>query len=269
VLLNADEIFPMASTFKIAVAGAVLSAVDEGRLKLTTMVELQRSRHVSSAVIAEHLIHDGVALSIYNLLEIMLTLSDNTATDYLFEVAGGAPAITKWARERGADTLSVDGDTEQIIRRFFGNDRFERLQLGALEADSDIIRDSELPNKSFDRDSRDTVSPRAMAKLLTAIFEGRALGPKSSQIMKEMMGRCRTGGKRLRALLPVDTKVADKTGTIGGTVNDVGVISLPDNAGDVIVAVFIKASNAPVAIRERAMAHIGRSIRDFYLYLDL
>ena len=94
VLLNADEAFPMASTFKIAVAGAVLAKIDAATLRLETMLPVDPARYVESDVIANALIHPGVSLSVHNLLELMLTHSDNTATDVLTAAAGGPAAFT-------------------------------------------------------------------------------------------------------------------------------------------------------------------------------
>ncbi len=82
------------------------------------------------------------------------------------------------------------------------------------------------------------------------------------------MERCRTGSNRLKARLPEGTKVADKTGTLGGSVNDVGVITLPDGKDQVVVAVFIKKSDLPFAARERVIADIGRAVYDFFLLAD-
>src|SRR5205809_4778663 len=62
LLLNADEAFPMASTFKVAVAGAVLGKVDAGTITLDTMVPVDNARYVESDVIANALIHPGVNL---------------------------------------------------------------------------------------------------------------------------------------------------------------------------------------------------------------
>ena len=76
VLLNADEAFPMASTFKIAVAGAVLAKIDAGTLRLETLLPVDSMRYVESDVIANSLIHPGVSLSVHNLLELMLTHSE-------------------------------------------------------------------------------------------------------------------------------------------------------------------------------------------------
>src|SRR5437762_12436367 len=46
MLLNADEAFPMASTFKVAVAGALLGKVDAGTLSLETVLPVDKSRYV-------------------------------------------------------------------------------------------------------------------------------------------------------------------------------------------------------------------------------
>jgi beta-lactamase class A len=60
--------------------------------------------------------------------------------------------------------------------------------------------------------------------------------------------------------------VAHKTGTIGGTTNDVGIISLPDGAGHVAIAVFVKASEKEIPARERAIAEVARAVHDFFLF---
>src|SRR5205814_3376081 len=108
MLLNADEAFPMASTFKVAVAGALLGKVDAGTLSLETMLPVDKSRYVESEVIADTLIHSGVNLSIHKLLEVMLTSIDNTATDVLTNAAGGPTAVTAWLRAEGIAGLRVD-----------------------------------------------------------------------------------------------------------------------------------------------------------------
>ncbi len=124
------------------------------------------------------------------------------------------------------------------------------------------------PNHAFDDDPRDTSTPEAMAALLTRIFAGRALSPSNTALLIATMQRCHTGDRRLRARLPEKTTVADKTGTLGGSVNDAGVITLPQNEGEVVIAVFIKKSDLPFEARERVIADIGRAIYDFYLFAD-
>jgi beta-lactamase class A len=269
LLLNNNERYPLASTFKIAVAGAVLKRVDAGEITLDQMITVDPAMMVPSEVLADRFIHPGVALSVHNLLELMLTQSDNTATDVMVKTAGGTQAVTAWLRAQGVRDQRIDRDTAGLLRDFFslpaGASFTESFEAGQ-KADPAIEKKSLLPNPAFDNDPRDTSTPEAMATLLTHIFSGKALKPAGTKTITEIMERCRTGDARLRGRLPAGTKVADKTGTIGGTVNDVGVITLPDNAGQVVIAVFIKSSTAPISVREKAIAEIARAVRDFYLF---
>ncbi|WP_226019036.1 class A beta-lactamase [Novosphingobium sp. FKTRR1] len=270
VLLNPDARFPMASTFKVAVAGAVLKRVDDGSVSLDRMIPITLDEMVDSEVIQDRFIHPGVSLSVYNLLELMLTESDNTATDVMLRLAGGPAAVNAWVRAQGVDAFSVDGGTDEIIRRYYGVSAdagpFHQAMVAKFAAHPELARLDNGPNPAFDNDLRDSTSPRAMGHLLTRIWSGAALLPASNKILIAMMGRCRTGAGRLRGQMPADSPVAHKTGTIGGTVNDVGVVTLPGKAGQVVLAVFIKGSDATMDQREQTIAQIGRSVRDYFLF---
>jgi beta-lactamase class A len=268
VLVNADAAFPMASTFKVAVAGALLAKVDAGELALDRMLPVEPKMYVESEVIAETLVHPGVSLSIYNLLELMLTRSDNTATDVLTAAAGGPEAVTAWVRKQGVNGLRVDRDTAGIVRDFFSlpKEIFSEALAAARKADPKLDGRGEHPNPAFDQDPRDTSTPIAMAELLTRIFSGHALSPNSTTVLTMILEHCHTSDNRFRARLPEGTTVADKTGTLGGSVNDAGVITLPEGKGQIVLAVFIKKSDLPFAVRERVIADIARAVYDFYLF---
>jgi beta-lactamase class A len=66
-------------------------------------------------------------------------------------------------------------------------------------------------------------------------------------------------------MLPPGTEVAHKTGSIGGTINDVGILNLPDNAGHVVLALFVKQGSKSEA-SERAIAQISRAVYDYFLF---
>jgi len=268
VLVNADTAFPMASTFKVAVAGALLAKVDAGELALDRMLPVEPKMYVESEVIAETLVHPGVSLSIYNLLELMLTRSDNTATDVLTAAAGGPEAVTAWVRKQGVNGLRVDRDTAGIVRDFFSLPKgiFSEALAAARKADPKLDGRGEHPNPAFDQDPRDTSTPIAMAELLTRIFSGHALSPNSTTVLTMILEHCHTSDNRFRARLPEGTTVADKTGTLGGSVNDAGVITLPEGKGQIVLAVFIKKSDLPFAVREHVIADIARAVYDFYLF---
>ena len=80
------------------------------------------------------------------------------------------------------------------------------------------------------------------------------------------MLRVQTGEGRIKGVLPPGTDVAHKTGTIGGTTNDVGYVYLPDAAGHVVTVVFVKNSARPIPAREAAIAQISRAIYDYFLF---
>lgn len=269
VLFNADASFPMASTYKVPLAGKIFDMVDKGQLRLDTMVDVPQEMMSPSEVIADRFIHPGISLSVHNLLELMLTQSDNTATDVLMKAAGGPHAVTAWVRAQGVAAMRVDRDTNRLLRDFYGlgegplTEAFDT----AAKADPSILTKGSKPDTTFDADPRDTASPEAMATLLTRMFAGKALSAESTKAFTAIMERCRTGTARLSGQMPPGTIVAHKTGTIGGTVNDVGMVSLPDGTG-VVIAAYVKTSAAPVADRERAIAEIARTVRDYFLFAN-
>jgi beta-lactamase class A len=269
VLVNADQQFPMASTFKVPIAGTVLSQVDRGLLKLDQLVPVDPGMMVDSEGLAETFHHPGVSVSVENLLELMLTVSDNTATDTLEKLVGGPAVVTQWVRAQMIDGLRVDRDTAGMIRDFYGlppGPSFPASLEAGLKANPNLEDKGDKPDPAFDNDPRDTATPIAMAELLERIYTGKALSPSSTSLLREIQERNTTGKARIRARLPQGTVVAEKTGTIGGTVNNVGVITLPDQAGKLIVAVFIKKSSKPVEDRERVIADISRALYDYYLF---
>jgi beta-lactamase class A len=267
ILVKADQRFPMASTFKVAVAGAVLAKVDRGEVALGDLVPVDAGMVVESMGIAEIARHPGVSLSVANLLELMLTVSDNTATDVLTKLAGGAEAVTAWIRSQGVEDLRIDRDTAGIIRDFFGigPGPFPQALEAARKADPKLDERGSQLNTKFDEDPRDTSTPFAMATLLERIFTGKALKPASTRLLTEIMERNTTGKARIRGRLPEGTVVAEKTGTIGGSLNDVGVITLPGGSGKVVLAVFIRKSRKPFEARETVIADIARAVYDYYL----
>jgi beta-lactamase class A len=102
-----------------------------------------------------------------------------------------------------------------------------------------------------------------MLELLLAIDSGKALSEESREFLLGVMSRTRTGGGRLRGLLPKGTPVAHKTGTLGGVANDVGFVTLPDGRRFAI-AVYTKSSTTSEEDRSRAVAEVSRSLYDFY-----
>jgi beta-lactamase class A len=272
--MNGEERFPMASTYKVPIATQILTMVDQGDLALTDMIEIeQEDVYLTSSAISDLLDDPGVQLSIHNLLELMLQISDNIATDILFEIAGGAEEITGRMVEVGADGIRVDRTTWALIANWLGRDDVtvaNRIYPDEYRA----LLETELANgyagsdnAAFNADPQDTATPLAMARLLRKIWDQEILSEESSSLLIDIMYRCQTGEARLKGALPPGTQVAHKTGTIGETTNDVGIIDLPDEAGHVITVVYIKESKLPDnPAMEPVIANIARAIHDYFTF---
>ena len=121
IAFHGDETFAMASTYKVAIATTVLDRVDRGELSLDQLVEVPPDMYVTGVVaLAETFPHPGIQLSVANLIEVMITESDNTATDVCMGLAGGAAAVTKNLRRLGITDFRVDRLTREILMDFYG-----------------------------------------------------------------------------------------------------------------------------------------------------
>jgi beta-lactamase class A len=269
--LNPDESFPMASTYKVPIAVQLLTRVDRGEVLLSDMVEVQREDlHPGSGTIARLLDDPGVVLSLHNLLELMLLISDNSATDLTLRLAGGGSAVTERVRSLGVEGIRVDRPTSVLIGDWTGVDLPEHGRVSPEEwqelRDAVAAESRAEAAETFASDPRDRSTPRAMAHLLRRIWDREAVSPESAELLIDVLRRVETGTGRIKGLLPPNTTVAHKTGTIGGTTNDVGIIYLPGEAGHVVTVVFVKDSEVSVPQRERAIAHVSRAIYDFFLF---
>jgi beta-lactamase class A len=273
VSIRGSEGFPMASAFKLPVAVQILSLVDEGKLGLDTMVSLApQDLHPGSGRLSELFFHPGVSLSIFNLMELALVISDNTAADVLLRQAGGPAAVTARMRTLGLNGIRIDRSTALLISDWQGAKNLPPESQWSKEI-WDKIYDA-VPEREHMRarraemsDPRDTATPDDMTKLLLRVWKRDLLTPQSSGILLDMMERCQTGKLRIKGLLPQGTDVAHKTGSLGGVANDVGFIALPGEAGHVAISVFTKASNKPEEAAEKAIAEIARTVYDYFVFV--
>ncbi|SOB86489.1 beta-lactamase class A [Sphingomonas guangdongensis] len=264
--VKGDTRFPMASAVKVAIAATYLAGVDEGRWQLSTMYPLDEAMRVRSDGITDTLPHAGVALSGANLIELSLTVSDNTATDMLLKVVGGPAAVTKWLQGQGISGQRVDRTIARLLIDASGHTPDSALADGPALATFMPVEpwrtdDEKWPvSAAFDADPRDSSTPDAMVALLARLHDGKALKPASTRFLFDVLARTKTGAKRVKALLPAGTRWAHKTGTLPGISNDVGVLTLP-NGHKVAVAVLSHGIADPVA-RDAKLAEIGRILFD-------
>jgi beta-lactamase class A len=189
---RADERFPLCSTFKVMLAGALLNADARSEGVLDKRLPIREQELVTYSPITGK--HVGRGLSVAELCQAALQYSDNTAANLLIDAAGGTEAVTTYARAIGDSAFRLDR------------------------------RETEL-NDAIPGDPRDTSTPQAMGRSLHALLLGNALPPKQRTALKAWMLGNTTGGKRIRAVTPANWQVADKTGSGNhGTTNDVAVL---------------------------------------------
>ncbi len=271
IRVNADGRFPLASTYKVPMAAYALHLIGTGQLAPDVMIEVRQEDKVISSSITRLFPHPGIQLSLQNLMEAMLIQSDNTATDVLLRTVGGGEAVTRWLREQGIDDLRVDRSTADLIRDYMGMPRsaqsmaeqYEAASFEALtEADWIGLYDALLA------DPRDQGTPDAMTTLLAGLWQDAWLDAEYGEALRAIMGRCLTGSARLSGLMPrQQLPLAHKTGSLGGTINDAGVITLPDDRGTVVVTVFTRSpSTLNAETGERVIAEVGRTVYDYFLF---
>ncbi len=271
--LNADEAFPMASTYKVPIAVELLRRVDEGELALDDMIDLDLSDLSPGSGTLSRLFDDpGVSLSILNLMELMLLISDNSATDLCLKAAGGAERVTARMGELGVEGVHVARSTADLITEYVGAEglppRAERTRATYAQHYGQVSEEARAAAlERFEADPRDTATPRGMADLLVKVHAGEGLSRASRDLLIDVMERCETGAGRLKGRLPEGTVVAHKTGTIGRATNDVGIVYLPGAAGHVAMVAFVKESDQPVPDRERAIAEAARAAYDYFLFV--
>ena len=262
--------FPMASSFKVPIAVQLLSRVDRGEIRLDQMVTIEpRDLHPGSGTLTELFNHPGVALSVRNLLELMLLISDNSATDIVLRLAGGPEAVTAKMRALQITGITVDRPTVNLIADWVGaklppEHEWTPALYGKL-FDAVTPEQRKQASDRFNQDPRDTAQPDSMAALLERIYRKQLLKPETADLLLDILYRCRTGDARIKGMLPPGTEVAHKTGSIGGTVNDVGIVNLPDGGGHVVLALFVKQGSKSES-SERAIAQISRAVYDYFLF---
>jgi beta-lactamase class A len=267
-----DLPFPMASTYKVPIAAVVLEHVDRGDLSLDQRLTVETPEFVAGGPIGTYLRPGEAALSVHTLLDLMLTESDNSATDTLMRAVGGGAVITAALRAAGVEGISVDRPTSGIIQDGYGMsfpaDPLDRLAYFRHELTHEAVEPPEAARR-YDADERDGATPAAMTSLLQRIYERdpRLMSEPSVDVLLEIMERCKTSYRRIRAMLPKGTRVYDKTGTFGGTTNDVGIVELPGAAGAFALSIFIRGASVPTLESERVIADVARALYDYFLFV--
>jgi beta-lactamase class A len=225
-----DQRFRMCSTIKAPLSAAILRRVDQGRERLDRRVTYGPEVLMGNSPVVEKHLQDGMTIG--QLCEATITLSDNAAANLLFEAlggpSGGPAALTRFLRAIGDQTTR--------------SDRLEpELNVGAPD------------------DARDTTTPAAMAATWKTMLLEDALSPASRQQLADWLVANKTGFRRLRAGLPPSWRVGDKTGNNGKDITNDVAIAWPPKRGPVLIAVFHDRGGDEDA-RNSVHANVARAV---------
>jgi beta-lactamase class A len=184
-----QQAFAMCSTFKGYASARVLQMIEQGALTLDHKVFVDPAEIVANSPRTQP--RAGGDMTLDELCQAALQVSDNTAGNLLLKTIGGPPAITAFARSIGDPSSRLD--------------RWET----AL-------------NSAVPGDPRDTSTPEALGGGYRDLLTGDALAAPQRQRLEDWMRANETSS--MRAGLPPGWTTADKTGSGDyGSTNDVGV----------------------------------------------
>ena len=219
--------YAMASTFKLPLVAALLWQVDHGAFNLERTLPIAREDLLpNSSAVETRVAADSNTMTLRELCEAVIKVSDNAAANILLKGLGGPQALTSFMRNIGDEFT-----------------RFDRTETAL--------------NSNNAGDPRDTTTPRAMADAMLRIFTQDVLTLASRALLIDWLTASKLGLDRVRAGMPKSWQVGDKTGTGGnGAVNDL-VIAYPPARRPVFIAVYMSESTQAVAQLNAAQAQIG------------
>lgn len=225
---RADERFTMCSTFKLSLAAAILARVERGQDSLERSVAYGPKDLLDYAPAARANLEKG-RMSVGQLCEAAVELSDNTCANLLLARLGGPAAMTRFWRTAG-DSVSRLDDNEPML------------------------------NRTRPPDPRNTTTPAAMAGNLRRLVLGNVLSPRSRAMIVDWMRNCRTGTAMLRAGLPRRWSVGDKTGSNGEDILGDIAVAWPENTGPLVMVLYTEGGHAGQPELHRMFAEIGAQI---------
>ncbi|MCX2711421.1 class A beta-lactamase [Mycolicibacterium sp. J2] len=213
VARRADESFAMCSTFKAYAAGRILQGVRSGEFPLDATEFVDPAAVVANSPRTGP--RAGTEMTLAELCQAALQVSDNTAANLLLRRLGGPQAVTAFARSIGDERTRLD--------------RWE----------------TEL-NSAIPGDPRDTSTPAALAAGYRALLTGDTLTPAHRSLLEQWMLANETSS--MRAGLPPGWSTADKTGAGDyGSTNDVGIAYGPDGRRVLLAIMTRSATDNPKA----------------------
>ena len=269
--VSGDKPFPQQSVSKLWVAITMLDAVDHGRMSLDQDVVLgPNDRSVFNQPISYQIGETGYQTTVRNLMHHALIQSDNAANDKLMSLVGGPAAVHDLIRRKSLEGVKLAEDEKHLQAHIAGLTWSQELSpYGAFDqARARLPREvREAAMDAYIAAPYDGASPVGIVSGLAALKRGELLSKASTETIRDIMAKCKTGPRRLKGGLPSDWQIAHKTGTgqdfkgasIG--INDVGLLTAPDGK-TYAVAVMLQRTHKATPARLEFMQAVTRAVVD-------
>ena len=224
---RADERFPMCSTFKAFATAAVLARVDAGKEKLDRRIVFRKGDLVPYSPVTEEHIDKG--MSLFELCDAAMVMSDNTAANMLLTSLGGPQGVTEFMRSIGDDTTRLDRMETEL-------------------------------NEALPGDPRDTTTPIAAVNSLQKLVFGGVLSSNSRQQLQDWLIGNKVSGPLVRKALPVNWRIGDRSGAGGYGTRTIMAVIWPPRRKPVVAAIYLTETDATMDERDAAIAEIGDAL---------
>jgi len=226
--LNADAIYPTASTIKIAVLAELYRQHERGSgAKLGDLYTDNAKDGVGTEGILQAMSAGVSRITNRDLALLMVSLSDNSATNVLIDRVG-MDNVNAWLAQIGLERT--------------------RLRRHMLDV------------KAAQEGRENTSTPRELVTLLRAIHEGRVFGKATTEEFFKMLATEKSSYIPRR--LPVDLMIANKPGSLDAVRNDAGIIFVPGRPFAIAVMTTFAADGL------EAEESIGRIAYAAWSYFD-
>jgi beta-lactamase class A len=192
ILLRADEVFPTASSIKIAVLVELYRQAQSGKLKLQDIYTVQGSDLVPDSDIMNGLTPGVTKVTLRDVATMMVAVSDNSATNVLI------------------DRVGMENVNAMLQSRGFTHTRLQRKMMDL---------------KAASEGRENLASPRELLQLLQDVYQGKVLNKEMTDDFFTMLSTHKKSF--IPRGLPDDLKIANKPGELEGVRNDCGIVFVP------------------------------------------
>ena len=225
-----DERFPLNSTHKTFTCAALLAKVDQQALSLNQLVSISKEMLMAYSPITEKSL-SAQTMTLGALCQAAVSYSDNTAANLAFDAIGGSTGFNAFMRSLGDEQTRLDRKEPDL-------------------------------NEATPGDLRDTTTPKAIVHSLKKALLDDGLSALSQAALKQWMLDDQVASALLRAALPANWRIADKTGAGGYGSRSIIAVIWPPSQQPLVVAIYITQTTAPMTDSNKAVARIGAVLKD-------